>query len=51
LDWIAHGNFPDVFGTLSVAIMAIYHLVSMGSKVVGALGGSYLNGDDLLTVV
>lgn len=51
LNWTDHGNRPDTFGTLSAAILVVYHLLSMGSKVVGALGGTYLNGDDLLTAV
>jgi len=51
LDWTGHGDLPDTFGTLSVAIMVVYRLLSMGSKVVGALGGTYLNGDNLLTAV
>lgn len=51
LDSTANGSFPDTFGTLSVAIWIVYELLGMGSKVVGALGGTYLNGDDLLTAV
>ncbi|KAH0558512.1 hypothetical protein GP486_004829 [Trichoglossum hirsutum] len=51
LDWAGHGDVLDTFGTLSVAILAFHHLLSMSGKVVDALGGIYLSGDDLLTAV
>jgi hypothetical protein len=49
--WTGYGDFPDIYGTLSIGILFVYHLLRMGSKVVGALGGTYFNGDDLLTAV
>jgi hypothetical protein len=36
VDWTGHGTVPDTFYTLSVAIMIVYHLLSMGSKAVGS---------------
>lgn len=51
LDLTGSGEHPDTFGTLSVAIMGVHHLLSMGSKVIEALGGTYPNGDDLSTAV
>jgi hypothetical protein len=41
----------DTFGTLTIATMIVHRLLSMGSRVVGALDGTYPNGDDLLTAV
>lgn len=51
LDGRQHGQLPDMLGTLSVAILVVYHIFDSGSKAVEALGGRYPNGADLLTAV